>query len=626
MNNNRKVSTFSPFITYCQYVIPLAYDESMSYYETLCALRNYLVNTVIPAVNNNADAVTELQDKYIEFTNNINNTVEELENYIDNYFNNLDVQTEINNKLDQMAEDGTLARLIYTIRSLRNFPYMEDIILNDNDITLGTGWNGNLNDGFTHTPGNDEPLTINVPHDIGDIIYISFNVDPETIDPIPQSTFSIKIGNTDEFNTYLSGNFKQFGIKTIDNGNIIITPDSLFNQRIYNIFISKEINVMPEITKTNDAYNNITNEYRTSYSDYNSIYIGKNSGQHSMNADYNTSVGNNSLSNNTTGFWNTAIGGKSLEKNTVGTRNCAIGYLALNENIVGDRNYAIGTYALLRNRKGRNNIAIGADCSWSNDGNNNVVIGSASFAETTLSNNNVVIGQDSMSYATTGDGNVYIGYLACGKGTGSNNCVGIGQQVLYRNSGNNNNAIGYTSLNNNTTGHDNTALGDSTLTKNITGSGNTAIGSYSGNQSTGSNNTLLGYRTGLNITGNNNIILGSEAGNNLTTGNNNIILGRYAEVNANNTNNELNIGNLIKGDLIHKRIGINKDPFQNGNTAILGGQLEIGASDGSVSSVPIKLNAGKLVGKPENGSIEYDGTNLYFTTGASRKKITLSDV
>ena len=101
MNNNRNVSTFSPFITYCQHVIPLAYDESMSYYETLCALRDYLVNTVIPAVNNNANAVTELQ-----------NAFETLQNYIDNYFKNLDVQTEINNKLDEMVTDGTLANII----------------------------------------------------------------------------------------------------------------------------------------------------------------------------------------------------------------------------------------------------------------------------------------------------------------------------------------------------------------------------------------------------------------------------------------------------------------------------------------------------------------------------------
>lgn len=101
MNNNRNVSTFSPFITFCQHVIPLAYDESMSYYETLCALRDYLLNTVIPAVNNNADAVSELQKAF-----------ETLQNYIDNYFKNLDVQTEINNKLDEMVTDGTLANII----------------------------------------------------------------------------------------------------------------------------------------------------------------------------------------------------------------------------------------------------------------------------------------------------------------------------------------------------------------------------------------------------------------------------------------------------------------------------------------------------------------------------------
>lgn len=112
MNNNRNVSTFSPFITFCQHVIPLAYDESMSYYETLCALRDYLLNTVIPAVNNNADAVTELQESYTNFISTINDKVKELEDYMNNYFENLDVQTEINNKLDQMAESGELTDII----------------------------------------------------------------------------------------------------------------------------------------------------------------------------------------------------------------------------------------------------------------------------------------------------------------------------------------------------------------------------------------------------------------------------------------------------------------------------------------------------------------------------------
>jgi hypothetical protein len=92
--NNRNIKPISPFILFCQKVIPLAFDESMSYYECLCALTNYLYSEVVPAVNNNADAVTELQ------------------NYVKNYFDNLDVQDEINNKLDEMAESGQLTDII----------------------------------------------------------------------------------------------------------------------------------------------------------------------------------------------------------------------------------------------------------------------------------------------------------------------------------------------------------------------------------------------------------------------------------------------------------------------------------------------------------------------------------
>ena len=96
------------FTNYIYKTIPLAFDESMSYYECLCGLLSYLKNTVIPALNNNADAVIELQDKVIE----LNDLFIELKSYVDNYFENLDVQEEINNKLDEMVEDGTLLNLI----------------------------------------------------------------------------------------------------------------------------------------------------------------------------------------------------------------------------------------------------------------------------------------------------------------------------------------------------------------------------------------------------------------------------------------------------------------------------------------------------------------------------------
>lgn len=71
-------------------VLPSSYVESLSYYECLMWLCKYLQETVVPAVNENAEAVNELI----------------------NWFNTLDVQDEIDNKLDEMAESGQLADII----------------------------------------------------------------------------------------------------------------------------------------------------------------------------------------------------------------------------------------------------------------------------------------------------------------------------------------------------------------------------------------------------------------------------------------------------------------------------------------------------------------------------------
>ena len=93
-------SPFRRFVTTIG-VFPTAFTDAMTYYECLAYLVKYLEETVIPAVNENAEALEELQTLYIQ-----------LKSYVDNYFANLDVQEEINNKLDQMAEDGTLTEII----------------------------------------------------------------------------------------------------------------------------------------------------------------------------------------------------------------------------------------------------------------------------------------------------------------------------------------------------------------------------------------------------------------------------------------------------------------------------------------------------------------------------------
>ena len=50
-------------------------------------------------------------------------------------------------------------------------------------------------------------------------------------------------------------------------------------------------------------------------------------------------------------------------------------------------------------------------------------------------------------------------------------------------------------------------------------------------------------------------------------------------------------------------------------------RVHIGASDGSAGSGPLKLAAGTLLAVPEDGVIEYDGTNFYKTVGATRSII-----
>lgn len=74
--------------------LPTAFLESMTYYEALAWLVDYLENQVVKTVNNNAEALQELKD------------------YVENYFNSADFQQLVNNKLDEMAEDGTLGELI----------------------------------------------------------------------------------------------------------------------------------------------------------------------------------------------------------------------------------------------------------------------------------------------------------------------------------------------------------------------------------------------------------------------------------------------------------------------------------------------------------------------------------
>ena len=110
-------------------MIPTSYKMSLTYEEQILAIGHYLETTVYPAINNNAEALTELQNLFIE-----------LKNYVDNYFDNLDVQEEINNKIDQMVQNGTFQLIIdqfLKINSVLTFINVEEM-KNSNNLIVGS--------------------------------------------------------------------------------------------------------------------------------------------------------------------------------------------------------------------------------------------------------------------------------------------------------------------------------------------------------------------------------------------------------------------------------------------------------------------------------------------------------
>lgn len=119
----------SPFRRFCVTIgaIPTSYMESMTYYEMLEWLCKYLQDTVIPAVNTNASAVEELQGLFVE-----------LKNYVDTYFDNLDIQSEVDHKLDEMVESGQLAELVAQLLDLGTiigFDTVADMAAGENFVT-----------------------------------------------------------------------------------------------------------------------------------------------------------------------------------------------------------------------------------------------------------------------------------------------------------------------------------------------------------------------------------------------------------------------------------------------------------------------------------------------------------
>ena len=113
--NISPTNELKPFRVWCQKVLPLVYGDELSYYELLCKTVDYL-NTTMENVDIMEGDFVKLHAAFVQ-----------LQNYVNTYFSSLDVQQEINNKLDALVEDGTLTKLLTAILKT-HYPKIVDSI------------------------------------------------------------------------------------------------------------------------------------------------------------------------------------------------------------------------------------------------------------------------------------------------------------------------------------------------------------------------------------------------------------------------------------------------------------------------------------------------------------------
>lgn len=500
---------------------------------------------------------------------------------------------------------------------------------------LGAGWTGDFAAGFTHTPGSTAPLTWTPPFTTGtDVFVVEWKWDGVSTDQDVYAGYDVTLGGGSAGIIYQGAapSNVQYsrGIKSLADGTLVFAPWTTFEGRIHSISVRKLAAAAPVGVGWRDSDGLRTAELRFGKSAQLNIHLGIDSGRWSVSGRSNVAVGDYALSGNVTGFFNVAMGREALATNVNGTRNVALGYRALRENISGDRNVGIGPFALTRLTTGQRNVALGVDTLWRlEDGNDNIGVGYLTQTEIRHGHENIAIGRYAMQHTHgAADGstanNIAIGTEALGRATGASN-IGIGRRALAsQTTANFNVAIGDYALERSVTGAQQTAIGRSAL-RYFTGGRNTAIGNAAlagvEGASTGTRNVAIGDNAGMGITsGSNNTIIGPSAAASLTTGSGNILIGFAAEGQPNaSSTNRLNIGNVLRGKLDTGQLSVSlQDP-----TA----RFHLPPGQATAGMAPLKLHptGSVLLTTPEDGAVEFDGTDLYITAGGVRYKLTKTE-
>ncbi len=280
----------------------------------------------------------------------------------------------------------------------------------------------------------------------------------------------------------------------------------------YQLEITQNFALPASTPNAGNIYKN--NELFLHSSGYESLFIGKLSGNLSTTGQDNTGFGNNSLRGMGSGQSNTGIGRSALANTVNSNNNTATGAFSLQMNQSGSDNTAVGAASLIWNVSGSNNTALGSYTLFATTASFNTAIGSSSMQMNVSGTHNSALGYRSAYFLYDGNRNTAAGCRAMYNNYSASDNTAIGNDAMFYTTSPENTAIGSKAMYNNTTGLQQVAIGFRALDLNTTGTRNTTVGAFSLiNNVNGNDNAALGNNAlRNNAAGNQNVGIGNDAG------------------------------------------------------------------------------------------------------------------
>lgn len=200
--------------------------DALTDYGLLCKVVEYL-NKVINQTNINSEQVEALSTSF-----------NQLKEYVDHYFDNLDIQEEINNKLDEMAEAGTLATILDKL-PLTDLNFRNDIRISISETDLYEGASHAFMQGFCKV-GNNYVIAFRNQANADNYIRL-VEVNATTGQTIRQTYLTLNHANSLSYNSTLNCIYVASCAKIVDS--VYTYDDDIFVVDYQSLTITKTIQV-----------------------------------------------------------------------------------------------------------------------------------------------------------------------------------------------------------------------------------------------------------------------------------------------------------------------------------------------------------------------------------------------